>query len=249
MNETVELDGLTFEVRRSARRRTLTLTVDRGGQLVMHAPQHADRPELAIWAGRRLLWVHRTLAQKEQSRAVQAVPEYVAGEAFRYLGKPYPLALVGDQAAPLVFDGRRFLRHRARRGMADLAMVHRRRQGVASGTDRALGASRGKSPGQSGGSGPWFPLGLMRTSRHHQHQLAGASTVGKRQVQLRGNLVSTASEVLVLKGDISNLDAAPFDMWLSARCSRAHRDMWRCWGVRHLLLLLVRREAGRSNAL
>ena len=121
MNETLELDGLTFEVRRSARRRTLALTVDRGGQLVMHAPQHAERQELAIWAGRRLLWVHRTLAQKEQSRAGQAEPEYVAGEAFRYLGKPYPLALVGDQAAPLVFDGRRFLLHRARRGMADLA--------------------------------------------------------------------------------------------------------------------------------
>jgi len=63
--------------------------------------------------------------------------------------------------------------------------------------------------------------------------------LGKRQVQLSGNLVRTASEVLVLKGDIPNLDATPFDMWLSAGCPRADRDMWRCGSFGHLLLLIT----------
>ena len=33
MSETLEVGGLTFEVRRSLRRKTLGLTVDRGGEL------------------------------------------------------------------------------------------------------------------------------------------------------------------------------------------------------------------------
>ncbi len=121
MSETLELDGLTFEVRRSARRRTLGLTVDRSGQLVMHAPEATERDALAQWAAQRLLWVHRTLARKEQNRPRQIEPEYVAGETFRYLGKPYPLVLVAEQDKPLLFDGRRFLLHRPRRAMAEQA--------------------------------------------------------------------------------------------------------------------------------
>ncbi|EIC22379.1 M48 family metallopeptidase [Thiorhodovibrio frisius] len=121
MSETLELDGLTFEVRRSARRRTLGLTVDRGGQLVMHAPETIAREALTQWAGQRLLWVHRTLARKQQSRPQQVEPEYVAGETFRYLGKPYPLVLLAEQDRPLVFDGHRFLLHRPRRAMAEQA--------------------------------------------------------------------------------------------------------------------------------
>lgn len=121
MSETLELDGLTFEVRRSARRRTLGLTVDRGGQLVLHAPEATEQDALAQWAAQRLLWVHRTLARKEQNRPRQSEPEYVAGETFRYLGKPYPLALVDKQDMPLLFDGHRFLLHRPQRCVAEEA--------------------------------------------------------------------------------------------------------------------------------
>ena len=40
MSETLEVGGLTFEVRRSLRRKTLGLTVDRGGELRLHAPEN-----------------------------------------------------------------------------------------------------------------------------------------------------------------------------------------------------------------
>ncbi len=36
MTETLKIDGLAFKIRRSDRRRTLGLTVDRAGELVMH---------------------------------------------------------------------------------------------------------------------------------------------------------------------------------------------------------------------
>ena len=40
MSETLEIGGLTFEVRRSRRRQTLGLTVDRRGELRIHAPEN-----------------------------------------------------------------------------------------------------------------------------------------------------------------------------------------------------------------
>lgn len=112
MSETLELSGLTFEIRRSARRRTLALTVDRGGELVMHAPLEAEYDQLSAWARTKLLWVHRKLAAKEESSPKVRNPEYVTGETFAYLGKRYRLGLVSSQKEALRFDGTRFLLRR-----------------------------------------------------------------------------------------------------------------------------------------
>ena len=46
MTETLQLGGLIFEVRRSDRRKTLGLTVDRGGELVAHVPAATSVEEL-----------------------------------------------------------------------------------------------------------------------------------------------------------------------------------------------------------
>ncbi len=112
MSETLELQGLTFEVRRSARRRTLSLTVDRGGELVLHTPLEAGRDEMAAWARSKLLWVHRKLALKQEVAPKTLSPEYVTGETFAYLGRRYRLVLVTDQKDALRFDGTRFLLRR-----------------------------------------------------------------------------------------------------------------------------------------
>jgi predicted metal-dependent hydrolase len=66
MSETLQIGELTFEVRRSPRRRTLGLTVDRSGELVIHSPEATTPPELEKWARSKLLWVHRKLALKEE---------------------------------------------------------------------------------------------------------------------------------------------------------------------------------------
>lgn len=93
MSEMLELDGLTFEIRRSTRRRTLGLTVDRGGELVLHAPFEIGRDALAAWARSKLFWVHRKLALKKATIPRALSPEYVTGETFAYLGQRYRLAL------------------------------------------------------------------------------------------------------------------------------------------------------------
>ncbi len=108
MSETLQVDGLRFEVRRSNRRKTLSLTVDRGGELVAHVPAETSAEELARWVGKKLLWVHRKLALKEESVPRLRAPEYVTGEAFCYLGRRYRLKLVERQEHPLEFNGTHF---------------------------------------------------------------------------------------------------------------------------------------------
>ncbi|MHB8766303.1 MAG: M48 family metallopeptidase [Deferrisomatales bacterium] len=121
MTERLEVGGLTFEVRRSPRRKTLGLTVDRGGELVLHAPAGAPEADLVAWARSKLLWVHRKLALKEEVAPRVREPEFVTGETFRYLGRAYRLAVVAEQPEPLCCDGRRFfLRRDARARGAEL---------------------------------------------------------------------------------------------------------------------------------
>lgn len=108
MSEILEVSGLTFWVRRSNRRKTLGLTVDRGGELVIHAPETANDNDLTQWTRSKLLWVHRKMAQKERLEPKVREPEFVSGESFYYLGRPYPLKITARQDTPLRFDGNRF---------------------------------------------------------------------------------------------------------------------------------------------
>ena len=119
MSETLEVGGLTFEVRRSPRRQTLGLTVDRGGELRIHAPEHTPEQELARWTRSKLLWVHRALARKEVLAPKVRAPEFVSGENFSYLGQNYRLKIVRDEAEPLRFDGNHFLLAEDARGEAE----------------------------------------------------------------------------------------------------------------------------------
>ena len=66
MNETLHIGDLDFEIRRSNRRKTLGLTVDRAGELVVHAPTETADGDLRRWVESKLLWVHRKLLQKSE---------------------------------------------------------------------------------------------------------------------------------------------------------------------------------------
>jgi predicted metal-dependent hydrolase len=149
MSETIEIGDLIFEVRRSPRRRTLSLTVDRGGELVIHSPVAATAQELERWARSKLLWVHRKLALKEGLAPKHRGPEFVSGESFSYLGRSYRLAIGAEQEESLRFDGRRFyLRRDARMGASE----HFRRWYISAGKDwlarrvQWLARTTGRSP-------------------------------------------------------------------------------------------------------
>jgi predicted metal-dependent hydrolase len=108
MNETLEIGGLTLEVRRSSLRKTLRLTVDRHGELLVHAPEGEPTTRIETWVRSKLLWVHRRLAAKEWLASTLREPEFVSGESFSVLGRRYPLRIYPTQEVPLRFDGRKF---------------------------------------------------------------------------------------------------------------------------------------------
>ena len=73
MTETLKLSDLEFEVRRSTRRLTLGLTVDRTGALVAHVPTETSTEELSCWIQGKLLY---QLAEAQNRNALLAHGEH-----------------------------------------------------------------------------------------------------------------------------------------------------------------------------
>jgi predicted metal-dependent hydrolase len=139
MSECLHVGGLRFQVRRGPRRKTLGLTVDRAGELVVHSPLATNREELREWVNTRLLWVHRKLALKEHLNRPSRRLEYVSGESFFWIGRNYRLKLVDEASYPLSLEGQRFfLRRKDRKDAADHFRRWYIRQGAAFINDRGI---------------------------------------------------------------------------------------------------------------
>jgi predicted metal-dependent hydrolase len=100
--ETLSIGELTFEVRRSERRKSVGLTVDRGGELLLHAPAHVSSQQLEEWTRGRLLWVYRKLAVKETKLPEPIRAKLEPGDTVYYLGRSYRLKFAPFQALPVV---------------------------------------------------------------------------------------------------------------------------------------------------
>lgn len=120
VSETLEIDGLTFRVARSARRKTIGLTVDRNASLIAHLPEDTPQAAASDMIRSKLVWVYQKLA--EHGGAVDGDvfrrPEFVDGESFYFLGRHYRLKLVepaqGQRSIPAIrFLGDRMLFRRS----------------------------------------------------------------------------------------------------------------------------------------
>ena len=108
MNDTLAVDELRFEVRRSVRRKTLEITVDRGGELIISAPCDADEALMAGFVREKRFWIYTKLAEKQTREQPVVGKEFVSGEGFAYLGRSYRLLLVEQQEVPLKLEAGRF---------------------------------------------------------------------------------------------------------------------------------------------
>lgn len=105
---TLTLGDLKFQVRRSKRRRTLGLTVERDGHLVLSAPPDIGVDRLQRFANQKLFWVYEKLALKEALPPGLPARKFVTGEGFPYLGRSYRLQLVRDLEVPVKLEAGRF---------------------------------------------------------------------------------------------------------------------------------------------
>lgn len=120
---------LELELRGSSRRRSLQVTVDRDGGLILFAPSGCPPERLSDFVQEKRFWIYRKLAEKELVRVPLARKEYVTGEGFLYLGRSYRLLLVDHQSASVKLDGGRFkmLRSAAPNGERHMASWYRTR--------------------------------------------------------------------------------------------------------------------------
>ena len=82
MNEVLTIDELSFEIRRSERRNTLEIIVDRNGELIIAAPHGIPLGDLEEFARANRYWIYKKLAEKEALRRPTRAKEFVSGEGF-----------------------------------------------------------------------------------------------------------------------------------------------------------------------
>jgi predicted metal-dependent hydrolase len=105
---TITIDDLRFELRGSDQRRSLQVTVDRDGDLILFAPPGCDDATLEGFVREKRFWIYRKLAEKQLLRTPISDRRYVSGEGFPYLGRDYRLLLVDDQSVPVKLEEGRF---------------------------------------------------------------------------------------------------------------------------------------------
>jgi predicted metal-dependent hydrolase len=106
---TLTIDDLHFEVRRSAARRFLEITVDRSGDLILSVPSEASEAVLRDFVQRKRMWVYQQLARQETYTREMPRKVFVDGEGFLYLGRSYRLRLVDESIAPVKLVGGRLV--------------------------------------------------------------------------------------------------------------------------------------------
>jgi predicted metal-dependent hydrolase len=108
------IDDLRFTLRRSRRRTTVGVTVERDGSLTLAAPEHCSVERIEAIAREKQFWIYTKLAEKHLLFRPPPPKEYVSGEGFHYLGRTYRLKVVdgGVQDVPLRLVHGRFLLRR-----------------------------------------------------------------------------------------------------------------------------------------
>ncbi len=104
----LQVDDLQFVVRHSVRRRTLQITVDRDGALLLSAPPDVGEAVLRAFVMDKRFWIYTKLAEKDRLQRLVPRKQYVGGEGFLYLGRSFRLKLVDTQDVPLKLAAGRF---------------------------------------------------------------------------------------------------------------------------------------------
>jgi hypothetical protein len=94
---------LNFQLIKSKRRRkTISLHIKEGGNIVIRAPHKASKREIEEFIREREAWVVEKLTE-EKERRKELQKAFVPGEKFLYLGESYPLEIdESDHNEPLL---------------------------------------------------------------------------------------------------------------------------------------------------
>lgn len=101
------VNDLRFEVRRGSARRSLEITVDRTGELILAAPPTVEDAKLRDFVLRRRMLIYKQQARQDALGHEVPRKNFTDGEGFLYLGRSYRLRLVNEaDAAVKLVEGR-----------------------------------------------------------------------------------------------------------------------------------------------
>ena len=98
--------GITYAVKRSSRRKKVTITIERDRKVVVHAPNHTSDEAIARIVEVKRHWIYEKTrhSQKYTSRPHPPGKELVSGESARYLGRSYRIEVVDNETECIQFD-------------------------------------------------------------------------------------------------------------------------------------------------
>ena len=97
---------LPYTIRRSARRRkTVAVTVDAAGEVLLVAPEHFTTSRLDAVVGRKAAWIVRRVRRAQAHAPPLSPREFVSGESILYLGRHYRLKVYPEGTGEVKLRG------------------------------------------------------------------------------------------------------------------------------------------------
>lgn len=96
---------LEYKIQRSAKRRKLTITVERDRSIVVHAPTGLADDNIHQMVASKRQWIYEKMNHPQKYRDLPHAPgkELVSGEAALYLGRQYRIELVQEGLSKVQF--------------------------------------------------------------------------------------------------------------------------------------------------
>lgn len=91
-------EAIHYSLTRTARRKTVAITVGFDGVRVL-APDDLDDVRVSEFVRKKAAWVLRKRAVYSELAGATSPKEFVSGETFHYLGRPYRLKVISDPTA------------------------------------------------------------------------------------------------------------------------------------------------------
>lgn len=110
MSELLSISNVEIHVRRSDRRQTIGLTLERDGSVIASVPLCTPLGEVERQLRGRELWLHSALSRRTALTLQASAKQYVSGEGFQYLGRAYRLRVLRATAADEEIPELRLLR-------------------------------------------------------------------------------------------------------------------------------------------
>jgi predicted metal-dependent hydrolase len=102
---------LAYTIKKSAKRRKLTITVERDRRVIVHAPEGATDKKIHQVVESRRQWIFEKIGHPQKYHELPHAPgkELVSGESALYLGRQYRIEMVKTELSQIQFAQRFFI--------------------------------------------------------------------------------------------------------------------------------------------